>query len=145
VRDCRCDEGVLARYDARLSGPLLDRIDLHVEVQPVAFEALSAASAGESSRQVGLRVAEARRRQAERLAPFGVRTNAAIPMPVLEEAVALHADARTLLGRAVERLALSARATHRAMRAARTVADLDGETAVGCEAMAEAIALRGGA
>jgi magnesium chelatase family protein len=142
VRDCRCDEGTLTRYDARLSGPLLDRIDLHVEVQPVAFEELAAGAGAETSRDIAYRVAAARRRQAGRLAAIGVRVNAAIPMPALEDAIVLHPEARRLLGRAVERLALSARATHRALRAARTVADLAEEQDVGPDAMAEAIALR---
>lgn len=144
VRDCRCDEGALARYDARLSGPLLDRIDVHIHVRPVPFRELSEKSGGEGSAAVAARIAGARERQAQRLARIapGLRSNAAIPVDVLDEAVAAGSEARALLGRAVQRLGMSARAAHRTMRVARTLADLAGEDAVGAPHMAEAISFR---
>jgi magnesium chelatase family protein len=143
ARDCRCDEGAVLRYAARLSGPLLDRIDLHVPVQPVAWRELDASGgARESSGEVQTRVAAARERQRVRLARVGARTNAEIPLGALEDAVAASGEARALLARAVDRFALSARAAHRALRVARTVADLAGEDRVGSTAMAEAVALR---
>jgi magnesium chelatase family protein len=143
ARDCRCDEGAIAHYAARLSGPLLDRIDLHVPVQPVAWRDLDASGgAREGSASVQARVVAARERQAARLAGCGLRTNAEIPLGALDELVQATPDARALLARAVDRLALSARAAHRALRVARTIADLAGEARVGAEVMAEAVALR---
>jgi magnesium chelatase family protein len=143
ARDCRCDDSAIARYAARLSGPLLDRIDLQVNVRPLPWRELDGtAAAQETSAQVRTRVDYARARQAARLAPLSARTNAEIPLGALDELVDATADARTLLARAVDRLALSARAAHRALRVARTVADLAGERRVGADAIAEAIALR---
>jgi magnesium chelatase family protein len=143
VRDCRCDDGALARYEARLSGPLLDRIDLHVGVRPVPFRDLDAPAREEPSAAVRARVVRARERQRERLEAFGIATNAEIPASALHETVAATADARALLGRAVERFGLSARAAHRVLRVARTIADLAADTRVGPTAVAEAIGLRG--
>jgi magnesium chelatase family protein len=144
ARDCRCDDSAIARYAARLSGPLLDRIDLHVNVRPVPWRDLDACpGAREASAAVRARVAAARERQAERLAKLGVRTNAEIPLGALDGQIAATADARALLAHAVDRLALSARAAHRAQRVARTIADLAEAPRVGVEAMAEAVALRG--
>jgi len=143
ARDCRCDEGAIARYAARLSGPLLDRIDLHVLVRPVPWRELDASlAAQESSRRVQARVRAARERQRVRLAPLGRRTNAEIPLGALESLVDATPEAKALLARAVDGLPLSARAAHRALRVARTVADLHGEPRVDDAAMAEAVALR---
>jgi len=143
ARDCRCDDSAIARYAARLSGPLLDRIDLHVGVRPVPWRELDAAAEPrESSAAVRARVVAARERQAARLAKLGRRTNAEIPLGALEELVEATAAARALLARAVDRLALSARAAHRALRVARSIADLAGERRVDTDAMAEAVALR---
>jgi len=145
VRDCKCDDGALARYEARLSGPLLDRIDLHVAVQPVPFRELDAPSGAEPSAAVRSRVLRARERQAQRLDALCVATNAEIPASALHEFVAATPDARALLGRAVDKFGLSARAAHRVLRVARTIADLAGEERVGPNAMAEAVGLRGAA
>ena len=142
VRDCRCDDGQLARYEARLSGPLLDRIDLHVPVRPVPFRELDAPAGAEPSAAVRERVLRARARQERRLAPLGVATNCEIPASALHEFIAATPDARALLGRAVDKFGLSARAAHRMLRVARTVADLNGEERVAPSAMGEAIAFR---
>jgi magnesium chelatase family protein len=145
ARDCRCDDSAIARYAARLSGPLLDRIDLHVPVRPVPWRELAAdGAAREASADVRARVVAARARQAARLARLRRHTNAEIPLGALDELVAATPDAHALLARAVEGFALSARAAHRALRVARTIADLAGERRVGREAMAEAVALRAG-
>ncbi len=145
VRDCRCDDGALARYEARLSGPLLDRIDLHVAVRPVPFRDLDAPAGAEPSAAVRSRVLRARERQAQRLEALCVATNSEIPASALHEFVAATPDARALLGRAVDKFGLSARAAHRVLRVARTIADLAGEANVGPSAMAEAVGLRGAA
>ena len=145
VKDCTCDDGALARYAARLSGPLLDRIDLHVAVKPVPFRELDAPHDAEPSRAVRARVLRARERQAQRLDALCVATNSEIPASALHEFVAATPDARSLLGRAVEKFGLSARAAHRVLRVARTIADLAGEESVGVSAMTEAVGMRGAA
>jgi magnesium chelatase family protein len=143
-RDCRCDDGAIARYRSRLSGPLLDRIDLHVAVPAVPWHDLDAQPTGDGSAAVRARVAAARRLQAERLR--GVRatgpTNAAIPAAALDALVRATPEARATLARAVEALALTARTAHRMLRVARTIADLAGEEAVGATEIAEALAYR---
>ncbi len=134
----------MARYAARISGPLLDRIDLHVEVPAVAWRELESGPSEPCSARVRVRVAEARRRQRARLARWSARTNAEIPDRALDEAVEASPEARALLGRAVDRLRLSARGARRLLRVARTVADLEGDPAVGPAAMAEALGYRRG-
>ena len=141
-RDCRCDDGAVARYAARLSGPLLDRIDLHVSVPGVSWADLDRPSAGPDSREVRTRVVAARTRQAERLRGTGVLTNAALPDSLLDTLVAATPEARALLGRAVDRFKMSARAARRVLRVARTVADLTGDERVGPPALAEALGYR---
>ena len=139
VRDCRCDDGALARYRRRLSGPLLDRIDLHVAIQPVAWGELDAeAEPGATSRELRTLVARAREAAAAR----GAACNADVPDRALDDAARATPDARQLLGRAVERLGLSARGARRAIRVARTCADLAGDARVGPAAMAEALSYR---
>ena len=124
LRSCKCVPGRLAAYEERLSGPVMDRIDLATEVERLKKKELFMHPPGDPSAVVRERVIRARERQIERLAPFGVQTNADIPTAVLEEAVAIDASARRALERAVDRLSLSVRGVHRAMRVARTVADL---------------------
>jgi magnesium chelatase family protein len=142
ARDCRCDDRALARYAARLSGPLWDRIDLRVEVPAVPWKELDAGDAGESSIEVRERVCAARALQAKRLARFDARTNAEIPDSVLDEQVAATPDARALVGRAVDGLGLSARGARRVLRVARTVADLAGDERIGPNIVAEALSYR---
>jgi magnesium chelatase family protein len=145
VRDCRCDDGAIARYAARISGPLLDRIDLHVAVQPVAWSDLDAPADGDASNAIRERVAAARARQEKRGARAGYRTNAEIPDAKVDAEVAAIPEARRLLGRAVESRGLSARGARRVLKVARTIADLAGEEKTGAEAMAEALSYRGDA
>src|SRR5690606_1025969 len=117
---CRCTPDAIARYRARLSGPLLDRIDLKLEVPRVAHAELRAAQPGEPSAAVAARVAAARTRQ---LARSG-KPNAWLGNRAIERECKLEAREQALLDRAVERLGLSARAYHRVLRVARTIADL---------------------
>jgi magnesium chelatase family protein len=143
-RDCLCSDVAIARYRERISGPLLDRIDLHLTVPAVAWRDLSRASApSEASAVVRARVVAARERQRKRLDALGARTNAEIPDARIDELVDASSDTRDLLGRAVEKLKLSARGARRLLRVARTIADLDGEARVEATAMAEAIGYRG--
>ncbi len=136
---CQCSSDMIARYTARLSGPLLDRIDLHVGVPRVPRLALArAAPRGEDSASVRARVVAARERQ---LARAG-RANAALGNADTERCCALARNDEALLERAVDRLGLSARAYHRVLRVARTIADLDGAEAVATAHLTEAIGYR---
>lgn len=128
----------LARYRRKLSGPLLDRIDLGVVVGEVPWRVLSAPSEGPTSQIVRQRVARARGHQHAR----GVTTNAAIPDSELDRLVGAEDAALELLGRAVEGLHLSARAARRLMRVARTIADLADQETTNSEAIAEALQMR---
>jgi magnesium chelatase family protein len=139
-RDCRCDPGAIARYRRRLSGPLLDRVDLHVRVASIAWRDLDRPASGASSEELRSQVSAARRTQ---LARSGT-SNARIPDARLDAFVRATPEARSLLGRAVDRLPLSARAAHRVLRVARTIADLRSEEAVEAPAIAEALAYRDG-
>ncbi len=145
VRDCRCDETAVARYNARLSGPLRDRIDLHVSVPALRWRDLARPPGGAASATVRARVARARERQAKRLAGLrglAAQVNAEIPASALDALVDATTPARTLLGRAADRFGLSARAVHRVLRVARSVADLEEEARVGTSAVAEALGYR---
>jgi len=138
---CRCSGEQIARYGGRISGPLLDRIDLIVEVPRVAPAELRAdAPRGESSADVRRRVLAARVRQAAR----GATTNARLPPSDLARLAVLDTPTRDLLERAMERLQLSARAAQRILRVARTIADLAGTERIGAAHMAEAIGYRRG-
>lgn len=136
---CICPAAEVLRYRARLSGPLADRIDLHVAVPAVPLAEL-AARAGERSPEVRARVEAARALQHARYAGEGC--NARAPGRWLEMHGGVGASARQLLAAAGERMHLSARAFHRVLRVARTIADVDGERTVGTAHMAEALAYR---
>ncbi len=134
-----------AEYQTRISGPLLDRIDLHIEVPAVTAADLILPPPAEGSREVGARVAQARARQAERYAALGltgVTTNAAVPATVLEEVSRPDQAGLTLLRDAADAMRLSARGYHRVLRVARTLADLDGAEKVGRVHLAEALSYR---
>lgn len=137
-RDCRCDGATVARYWRRMSGPLLDRIDLHLGVSAVSWQELESPPAGPNSSEVRRRVTTARRLQHRR----GLRCNAEIPDSSLDELVDATSEARALLGRAVEQLKLTARGAHRVLRVARTIADLSGEARATPAAVAEALSYR---
>ena len=137
---CDCPADAVARYQARVSGPLLDRIDLHVALSRVPAAALMHAdrAPAESSATVRARVVAARERQWQRQG----KPNAHLAPGELDGVVAATPAARQLLERAAERLALSARAVHRVLRVARTLADLAAEAVVDAAPMAEAIGFR---
>ncbi|UTA54905.1 YifB family Mg chelatase-like AAA ATPase [Lysobacter soli] len=136
---CRCSPDAVRRYRGRVSGPLLDRIDLHVEVARLPPAALRPdAPAGESTGTVRARVVEARARQHARAG----KTNAVLDQPETAAACRLADADRLLLERAVDALQLSARSMHRIMRVARTIADLDDAAAIGTAHLTEAISLR---
>jgi magnesium chelatase family protein len=146
-RSCRCSPAEIARYRGRLSGPLLDRIDVRLEVPPVHARELAARRASllrDETDTARARVLAARERQEQRTGRLGVAsTNARLTPAELERAAPLDETTRSLLAAAVAKFGLSARAYHRAWRLARTVADLSGEDAIGAGAVAEALSMRG--
>ena len=130
-------------YLGRISGPLMDRIDLRVEVPPVAYTDLDLPDSGDTSATVAARVAAARDRQAERFADHPhLRVNADAEGRLLEEIAAPDGEGRTLLATVAERFGLSARGYHRVLRVARTIADLDGSADVRKPHVAEAVGYR---
>jgi magnesium chelatase family protein len=140
-RRCRCMPGRLASYAERLSGPVVDRIDLQVEVERIKKGEIFGDADGEDSIAVRERVIRARRVQGERLEPFGIATNAEIPPPALEDACRLTPAAKREIEAAVE-TGLSARGVHRVMRVGRTFADLAGADRVEHEHVSEALTFR---
>ena len=159
MNPCRCgrasDPGYVCRrganvrcaadYQARLSGPLIDRIDLHIEVPAVTAADLILPAPSEGSREVAARVARARDRQLERYGAMGldgVRTNAQAAGPVLEDVTRCDKAGLSLLRDAAEAMQLSARGYHRVLRVARTLADLDDAENVGRIHLAEALSYR---
>jgi magnesium chelatase family protein len=138
---CSCSDERVKRYRARVSGPLLDRIDLYVALPPVRIAQLGEPADGPTSAEVRARVVAARERQRSRPNTEG-EINARLAPRVLREVAALEGDARTLLSTACERLGLSARAAMRVLRVARTIADLEGEERIASAHIAEAIGYR---
>lgn len=137
-RVCTCSPGQLRRYLGKLSGPLLDRLDLVVSVGRMSYDDLTGDAAGEPSRVVAARIAVARAAQAERYGGSWL-TNAALPRASVRQFCAPEHAAAQLLASAFERLHLTNRAHDRILRVARTIADLSGAGCVGTEAVAEAI------
>ncbi|BBF94486.1 hypothetical protein BLTE_31710 [Blastochloris tepida] len=137
-----------AEYQSRLSGPLLDRIDLTIQVAAVTAADLVQPAPAEGSKEVAARVAAARARQAERFAALGqphLLTNAEAAGPLLDEITRPDAAGMTLLREAAESLRLTARGYHRVLKVARTIADLDGAETVGRRHLAEALSYRAAA
>lgn len=137
-RSCRCTPEQVARYQAKLSGPLLDRIDLHVEVPALPAQELLAQAAGEPSAAIRARVQQARERALQRQQC----PNQMLQGEALDQHVQLDAAATELLRKAADKLGWSARATHRALRVARTIADLAGSPHIASAHVAEAMQYR---
>lgn len=141
-RQCRCSPVQIQRYRARLSGPLLDRIDIHVEAPALSIDELRAAAPGESSAAMRERITAAREIQKRRFAGTTLRCNAGMTSKILREVCALTAEQGVILQRAMEKLGLSARAYDRILKVARTIADLAGTAAVETPHLLEAINYR---
>jgi magnesium chelatase family protein len=141
ARPCRCSPKLRRRYLSQLSGPLLDRLDVHVQVPPVDVGSLASRTRAESSTAVRERVTAARLRQEQRAQALGFesKTNAALKPRELSRAVELDAEGARLMQSAVEKLCLSARGYGRVLRVARTIADLEGSPRVRAPHVAEAI------
>jgi magnesium chelatase family protein len=139
---CRCRQDQQDRYRHRLSGPLLDRIDLRLTIPRLTKDELLGASAGEPSAVVRERVIAARERQRRRFSALGITCNAHLPGPLARREALLSADAEQLLASAVEHMALTGRGFDRVIKVARTVADLEGLDRVGRNHVAEALSYR---
>lgn len=142
-KECTCPPGAVQKYLNKVSGPLLDRIDLHVEVTPVAFSELSSGGKGEPSAAIRDRVIKAREIQTERYKDVpGMYANAQMSSKQLREICVINQAGAALLKRAMERLNLSARAYDRILKVSRTIADLAGAPDIKAEHLAEAIQYR---
>jgi magnesium chelatase family protein len=141
-RRCRCTTAELLRYRRRISGPLLDRIDLHVDVPALGCTLLAGIEPGPASALVRERVLRARERQAARAGRAGGPCNARLKGAALRRHCAPDDAGRRLLEAAMEKLGLSARGHDKVLRVARTIADLDGAPAIGAPHVAEAIQFR---
>ena len=142
-KECVCAPGVVQRYLSKVSGPLLDRIDLHVEVVPVSFDQMTALRKNETSEEIRVRVVSARELQSKRFQDQkNIYCNAMMPSNMVKEICVINDAGRTLLKTAMERLGLSARAYDRILKVSRTIADLAGTSEIKIEHLAEAIQYR---
>lgn len=141
-RQCHCTIPQIERYMAKISGPLLDRIDIHLEVPAVPFQELSGGRDGTTSAEARVAVIEARRRQHRRLQGSRARCNAEMSHQQIRKHCKLGATARSLLQAAMTELGLSARAHDKILRVARTIADLDGSDDISEIHVSEAIQYR---
>jgi magnesium chelatase family protein len=141
-RECVCHPSAIQRYSAKLSGPLLDRIDLILRVEPPTRDELMSGKPTQGSKEIRERVVAARRRQLERLAGSGRRSNAEMTPSQVRRFCALARDARATLWRAHETVGLTVRGHDRVLRVARTLADLEGRDRLERRAIAEAVAYR---
>jgi magnesium chelatase family protein len=143
VRECTCSNAMVSRYQKRISGPLLDRIDIHIEVPRVEYEKLSDERLGEPSVAIRARVEAARARQRQRFGgQSGLLANADMGPAQVREFCAVDEAGASLLRAAMRQLHMSARAYHRILKLARTIADLVGSDAIETPHLAEAIQYR---
>lgn len=142
TRPCTCSRDATRRYLSRISGPLLDRIDIHIQVPPVEYADMVGSPTGESSAVIRARVNAARTLQEERLSSYGIHCNAHLTAQLFESLCPMTEEAQNLLGMVFDRLALSARAYTRIIRLARTIADLAGDEVIHREQIAEAVQYR---
>lgn len=141
-KQCTCSSGAIVRYQKRLSGPLLDRIDIFVDVPRVDYEKLTTTQKGEKSAVIRSRVSQARELQQQRLANTGSLTNSDMTTAMIRQHCLLEESARSLLKTAMKQLYLSARGFHRILKVARTIADLDNSQIIRTNHVAEAIQYR---
>ena len=131
VRPCTCSSGMITKYQKRISGPLLDRIDIHIEVPRVEYDKLSDQRLGESSQVIRGRVEAARDIQRKRFAGTDIASNADMRPAEVRKYCVLDDTCRALMRTAMSQLQLSARAYHRVLKLARTIADLAGAEEIG--------------
>ena len=141
-KECVCAPGVVQRYLNKVSGPLLDRIDLHVEVVPVTFDEMTAQRKSETSSEIRERVVKAHEIQSGRFNQSDIYCNAMMPSNMVKDICVINDAGKKLLKTAMERLGLSARAYDRILKVSRTIADLAGTSEIKIEHLAEAIQYR---
>lgn len=141
-RECKCSDESIKKYLGKISGPLLDRIDIQVEVSPVEYQDLNSDEEEECSEKIRKRVNSARNIQKERYKKYGIFSNAELTPSLIEEFCQLDNEGRKILENAFERLKLSARAYGRILKVARTIADLDGSEKVLVKHVLEGIQYR---
>jgi magnesium chelatase family protein len=141
-RECRCGAAAVQKYRQRISGPLLDRIDLHIEVPAVRYEELAGKAPGEPSDAIRARVEEARRIQQARFGKTKATCNARMSPRQLKDCCQLSDDSQELLRVAISELNFSARAYDRILKVSRTIADLAGRNQIEAEDISEAIQYR---
>lgn len=139
---CRCSNTLIRNYLSRISQPLLDRMDLCAEAEPVTYQELTAPSGGEPSEAIRARVLEAHRLQQHRYAGQAWYFNSQLPVSALERYCALGEKESAYMGRMYEKLGLSARSYHKLLKVARTIADLDGSERIGLRHLTEAVCYR---
>ncbi len=142
VKECTCSLSMVSRYQKRLSGPLLDRIDIHIDVPRVEYDKLTDDRLGEPSEMVRARVEKARRTQRQRFADSGLSCNADMGPAEVRQYCQVDEAGRSLLRAAMQQLQMSARAFHRVLKLARTIADLAGAENIETAHLAEAIQYR---
>ncbi|HEY9089689.1 MAG TPA: ATP-binding protein, partial [Anaerolineaceae bacterium] len=142
IKACTCSQGAVTKYQKRISGPLLDRIDIHIQVPRVEYEKLSDSRLGEPSSVVRARVEAARQRQRDRFRGTEMTSNADMRPAEVRQFCTLDETGRTLMKTAMNQLQLSARAYHRVLKLARTIADLAGSEQIQTPHLAEALQYR---
>jgi len=142
TRECRCTPPIIQRYVSKISGPLLDRIDIHIDVPAVRYKELRGPAPGESSSDVRARVAAARQRQLERFQGEKFYANAQMASRLIRKYCQIDAESEKLLETAITRLGLSARAHDRILKVARTIADLEGAERISAKHLSEAVQYR---
>lgn len=141
-KECTCSQNAITKYMSKISGPLLDRIDIHIEVQAVKYQKLGSDEKGESSEIIKERVDKARKIQQERYLKHGIYSNAELTPGLMEIYCKLNSEAQGVLKKSFDKLGLSARAYGRILKVARTIADLDEEQDIQVKHLAEAIQYR---
>jgi len=141
-KQCSCTPKQVQQYLGKLSGPLLDRIDIHIEVAPVKYSELESESEEEKSRAVRERVNRTRAIQLERYKGYGIFSNSQLPPALISKFCRLDASVKEILKSAFEKLGLSARAHNRILKVARTIADMEGSEEIKACHLAEAIQYR---
>ncbi len=139
---CNCSEQAISKYIGTISGPLLDRIDLHIEVKPVEYKKISSSEQIENSKTIRARVNNARNRQLKRYEGLNIYSNSELTPNLIEKFCVLDSKSKNILKIAFERLGLSGRAYGRILKVARSIADLDNEENIKSEHIAEAIQYR---
>lgn len=141
-KKCTCNQGDIRRYLNRISGPLLDRIDIHIEVMPVSFNELTHKKTGDKSSAIRERVTTARNIQTERFKDDAIFSNAMMNSKQTEKYCVLDDDSKAILGKVIDKMGLSARAYSKILKLSRTIADLDNKENIGISHLMEAIQYR---